>query len=314
MMSQMFLPEWLNQFASNPYAVLGLSLAADDRRVLKRYHAIAKQLHPDSYRSMDTEMCELANQVLTRLVNPAYQRLKQEKTRVEEVAILRLKEKSLSREAALIPKSEVAQQLLKVPPQEVEVFYEQTIANLAAFQFQPLAQFDHITQQIAEVNLLYLHLKSNQPGLREKPTGIMAAKQAKPAQFTPSKVETAQIAVSYAQRHYERAKQYARQEVWQQVVLELRDAIRLEPDRSEYHSLLATAYLMQGLTGMAKVHFRQALKFNPNDGLALRYAARLGISPTPPSAPTPPPNRSSAKYAPHKGSGSGLFNFFGKRK
>ncbi|PSB67705.1 molecular chaperone DnaJ [filamentous cyanobacterium CCP1] len=317
-MTQIFFPEWLNQFSTNPYAVLGLSVAADDRRVLKRYHAIAKRLHPDSDPIADGAMRDRASQMLARLVNPAYQRLKQEKTRAEEIAILRLRAKSLSREGGILPKSEVAQQLLKMPPQEVDVFYEQTIASLAESQYHPLSQFEYITQQIAELNVLYLHLKANEPTLREKPTGIMSAKQAKPAQFTPSTVETAQIAVSYAQRHYDRAKQYAKQEVWQQVVLELRDAIRLEPNRSEYHSLLATAYLMQHLTGMAKVHFRQALKFNPNDPLALRYAAKLGIvspSAIPPTAPTPPPNKtSSPRNTPPKGGGTGLFSLFGKRK
>jgi tetratricopeptide (TPR) repeat protein len=316
MMSQMsFPPEWFNQFSTNPYAVLGLSVAADDRRVLKRYHAIAKQLHPDSYTIADADLRELANQVLTRLVNPAYQRLKQEKMRVEEVAILRLRAQSLNREAAILPKSEVAQQLLKLPPQEVEVFYEQAITSLAEVQFQPLSQFESIAHEIAELNVLYLHLKANEPPLREKPTGIMSAKQAKPAQFTPSTVETSQIAVNYAQRHYERAKQYAKQEIWQQVVAELRDAIRLEPNRSEYHSLLATAYLMQHLVGMAKVHFRQALKFNPNDALALRYAAKLGITPPPPSSlASPPPNSPSSRTTPPRGSGTGLFSLFGKRR
>jgi curved DNA-binding protein CbpA len=313
-MSQMsFSPEWLNQFASNPYAVLGLSVAADDRRVLKRYHAIAKQLHPDRHSSADSSLQELSSQILTRLINPAYQRLKQEKTRVEEVAILRLRAKCLSRETSILPKSEAAQQLLSTHPQEIEVFYEQAIANLAEVQFQPLHQFEQITQQIAELNVLYLHLKSNEPPLREKPTGIMSAKQAKPAQYTPSTVETSQIAVSYAQRHYERAKQYAKQGVWQQVVVELRDALRLEPTRSEYHSLLATAYLMQHLVGMAKVHFRQALKFNPNDALALRYAAKLGVTPPDPNLPTPPP-RSTPSPSQSASRGIRRFGLFGKRK
>jgi cytochrome c-type biogenesis protein CcmH/NrfG len=86
---------------------------------------------------------------------------------------------------------------------------------------------------------------------------------------------------------------------WPQVVAELRDAIRLESNRGEYHSLLARAYLMQNLVGMAKVHFRQALKFNPRDPLALQYAERLDLS-----APT----KMSVK------AGGGLFSLFGRKR
>jgi hypothetical protein len=38
-----FSTEWVHRF-TDPYALLGVSVAADDRRILKRYHAIAKQL------------------------------------------------------------------------------------------------------------------------------------------------------------------------------------------------------------------------------------------------------------------------------
>lgn len=308
-----FSPDWLNQFASDPYAVLGLSVAADERRILKRYHAIAKLLHPDSY-AADPTLRDLAEQLLKRLINPAYHQLKQEKVRSEVVALLRLRARSLSPEEALLPKSDIAQQLVRVSAQEVDVFYEQAIANLADSQLQPIGQFEYITQQLTELNLLYLHLKSGELPFREKRSGIVSATQAKPAQFTPSPTETAHVAVNYAQKHYRRAQEYAKKGVWAQVVVELRDAIRLEPDRSEYHSLLATAYLMQNLTGMAKVHFRQALKFNPNDPLALRYAARLNLTPPPSVPPTrglssQPMNRSMPK-----GSGGGLFGLFAKRK
>ncbi|MFH7027424.1 MAG: hypothetical protein ACHBN1_18980 [Heteroscytonema crispum UTEX LB 1556] len=46
-MSQTFLrPEWLKQLA-DPFAVLGISVAADERQILKRYHALAKFLQSD---------------------------------------------------------------------------------------------------------------------------------------------------------------------------------------------------------------------------------------------------------------------------
>lgn len=307
-----FPPEWFNQF-SDPYAVLGLSVAADDRRVLKRYHTIAKCLHPDRFTQTHPIDRECANQLLTRLVNPAYQVLKQGKSRAEKVALLRLRAKRLHQSVLSLPSSDVVQQLLKVSVQELDVFYEQAISRLAELQFQPLNQFETTTQQLAELNLLYLHLKVNASQLREKPTGIIAAQQAKPVQFAPSTVETAEIAVSYAQRHYHRAQDYAKKGTWSQVVIELRDAIRLESDRSEYHSLLAKAYFTQNLPGMAKVHFRQALKLNPNDALALQYATTLNLAPS----ALPSASGMNAQVSVRRGAAKkagGLFSLFAKKQ
>ncbi|MBF2001918.1 MAG: DnaJ domain-containing protein [Synechococcales cyanobacterium C42_A2020_086] len=300
-----FPPEWLHQF-SDPYAVLGLSVAADERRVLKRYRSVAKRLHPDSMSAADAALKTLASQLLTRLVNPAYQRLKQDKDRAETLATLRLRVRQMNRDEPLSPQSTVAQKLLKLPLHEADIHYEQTVAELAELQYQDLdlglSQFETVTRQLAELNLAFLHLKMGELVIREKRAGIVAAKQARPLQFAPSQTETAQVAVSYAQRHFQRAQEYAKKANWPQVVAELRDAIRLEPNRSEYHSLLAKAYLMQNLVGMAKVHFRQALKFNPKDPLAVQYAARLNLSLEPAAEKSP------------RSSGGGLFSLFSKKR
>ncbi|MBW4561224.1 MAG: tetratricopeptide repeat protein [Mojavia pulchra JT2-VF2] len=81
----------------------------------------------------------------------------------------------------------------------------------------------------------------------------------------------------YAQRHYQRAIEYNNQANWTQAVQELRDAIKLEPNNSDYHALLGLVHLQQNLRGMAMVYIRQALKLNPQNQLALKYAANLKI-------------------------------------
>lgn len=323
-MSQIsFSSEWLNQL-SDPYAVLGLSVAADDRRILKRYRSVAKGLHPDSYMSTDAATKQLASQIFARLVNPAYQKLKQEQARTESLANLRFRVRQINRDEPLLPRVVVARQLLQKPTQEVEIFYEQAIARLAEFQFQPLDQFAFVTQQLSELNLVYLYLKMGEPMIREKRTGIVPATEARPPQFTPP-AETAQMTSSYAQRHYQRAQVHIRAANWAQAVTELRDAIRLESEKSEYHSLLAKVYLTQNLSGMAKVHFRQALKFNPQDPLALQYAARLNLSidqrPDKLEHPgkTDKPDKSDKSQAEQKSSsketgGSSFFGLFAKKR
>ena len=190
-MAQSTLPsEWLTNF-SDPYAVLGVSLAADDRRILKRYRTIAKLLHPDHYTpenstSEDGITKDLASQLFARLVNPAYQKLKQEKGRKENVSLLRLQVRRLYRIAPLAPKSDLARQLTQQPINGVDVFYEQAIAQLAEAQYQPLDQFESLTQQLGELNLVYLQLKMGDVLMREKPTGLVSATEAKPIQFTPA--------------------------------------------------------------------------------------------------------------------------------
>lgn len=280
-MSQIpFSADWLKQF-SDPYAVLGISVTADDRRILKRYRSVAKLLHPDAHAtSPDTR--DLASQLFARLVNPAYQKIKQDKGRAETLAMLRFRVRRIKREETLTPRGAAAQQLLTTSPAAVDTVYEQAIAELAEKQFQPLSQFEQVTVQMEELNLVYLRLKMGEPMLREKRTGIVAANEAKPLEFVPAAPVAEKPVVNYAQRHCVRAQEYMKKQNWAMAVQELRDALRIEPNKSDYHAMLAQAYLMQNLVGMAKVHFRQALRYNPHHKVALEYAKRLKIKLDPP--------------------------------
>lgn len=288
-----FSSEWLKLF-SDHYAVLGLSVTADDRRVLKRYRTVAKQLHPDMYQMSDEGTQTLASQILARLVNPAYQKLKQDNGRAETMATLRFRVRRAAKDTPLNPSGELAKRLMTVPSHSLDTLYEEAIAELAQHQYNPLEQFESITQQLGELNLVYLHLKMGEPLLREKRSGIVPQKEARPIQFVAVDPSDRPSELTYAQRHYQRSQEYIKKQNWSMAVQELRDAIRLEPEESQYHAVLAKVYLMQNLQGMAKVHFRQALKLDPKNQLALKYAPQFdlqvnGATPTPPA---PPPKRS----------------------
>lgn len=308
-MSQVtFSTDWLEKF-SDPYAVLGISVTADDRRVLKRYRNVAKLLHPDSLLNAEESIAELASQLLARLINPAYQRLKQDKGRAETLAMLRFRVRRLTREEPLSPSSEMARQLLGTPVPSVDIFYEQAIDQLAAAQFQPVAQFEFVTEQLSELNLVYLRLKMGEPIMREKRTGLVSAPQAKVHQFAPAAkdIVAERNQVSYAQRHYLRAQEYLKKNNLALAIQELRDAIRIESDRSQYHALMAKAYLMQNLPGAAKPYLRRALKLNPKDPLALACAKRLNIS-------ADDPDKGKPHQSPDPKGGGGLFGIFARRR
>lgn len=276
-MAQLSFPnEWL-KLASDPYAVLGVSVTADDRRVLKRYRTIAKQLHPDVYHAADDTARSLAGQILARLVNPAYQKLKQDNGRAETMATLRFRVRRAAKEAPIVPKGGMGKRLVGVPAHSLETLYEDAIADLATRQYQDLNQFESLTQQLGELNLVYLQQKMGEPLLREKRSGIVPKEEAKPIQFTSVSPEEKQTELSYAQRHYQRAQEYIRKENWSMAVQELRDAIRLEAETSQYHAVLATVYMRQNLQGMAKVHFRQALKLDPKNALAMKHAHKFDL-------------------------------------
>ncbi|MBD2092231.1 tetratricopeptide repeat protein [Microcoleus sp. FACHB-1515] len=276
-MSQIpFSADWLKQF-SDPYAVLGLAVTADDRRALKRYRSVAKLLHPDSLAGADSETRDFATQLFARLVNPAYQKLKQEKGRSEMLATLRFRVRRMTKEEVLVPKSDRARRLLSVPTASIDTFYEQAVTDLAEAQYQPLDQFVSIAPQIEELNLVYLRLKMGEPMIREKRTGIIPATAARPLEFTPVAPDPDRVVVNYDQRHYQRAQEYMKHTEWAKAVQELRDAIRIDPKKSDYHALLGKAYLMQNLPGMAKTYFQQALKLNPRNELALQHAKQLNI-------------------------------------
>lgn len=298
-----FSQDWLNQL-SDPYAILGLSIAADERRLLKRYRTIAKLLHPDSFATSDPADKELASQIFARLVNPAYQTLKQEGDRTEILATLRLRARGLNRNEPFTPKGSRAQTLMRVDKGDLDVLYEQAVTAIAEMQYQQFEQFSTALEQLDELHLTYLYLKIGEPAVREKRTGIVSATEtARTVQYGPTvRAATSPSVTSYAQRHYQRAEEYIKKADWAKAVQELRDAIRIEPNQSDYHALLAKVYLMQNMPGMAKVHFRQALKFDPNHPMALEYSKRLEASVSQPVV------ESAAK------SSGGFFGLFAKKR
>lgn len=163
---------------------------------------------------------------------------------------------------------------------EAEVFYEEAIASYAEAQYKLLHEAHQITQQLSQLNLAYLRLQKPETLISQTPNSIISEMKYQSVELTLEQIDNVKpVPINYAQCHYQRAIQYAKQAKWSLAVGELRDAIKLEPNNSDHYALLGFVHLRQNFPGMAKVYMRQALKLNPQQSLALKYAVQLKINP-----------------------------------
>ncbi|MEH1865722.1 MAG: DnaJ domain-containing protein [Nostoc sp.] len=273
-MSQTLLPPGWVEKLCDPYAVLGISVIADDRQIFKRYHTLAKLLHPDRHAKNCNPDQKLATAIFSHLINPAYQQLKHRQKRLIAIAMLR-SDARVSQQKPLSSKNAIAQEMMEMPTAEAELFYEEAIACYAEAQYKSLDQFYQVTQQITILNLVYLRFHKPDLFLPQKTVPIISEVKVNPVELTLTDVKP--VLTNYAQRHYQRAIEYVRLGKWPLAVQELRDAIKLEPNNSDYYALLGLVHLKQKFIGMARVYICQALKLNPQNSLALKYASELKI-------------------------------------
>lgn len=277
-MPQTALPPELLQQLTDPYAVLGIAVTADERSILRRYHVLVKLLHPDNYTNSSNVDKTLATAIFTRLINPAYAELKNIKKRAEIIATLRLQAITWGKNATS-EQNPLVRQLMGMSISEAQSFYENAIASYTTVQYQSLTQSYWMIQKLNELNLAYLYLQSNHSfTTTPEPYHAVVTEVKQPVVATFDKTQNIKSSViNYAQRHYQRALEYSKQSHWSLAVRELRDAIKLEPDNSDYYALLGVVHLRQKFLGMAKVYIRHALKLNPQHPLALKYANHLKI-------------------------------------
>lgn len=298
--------ELTNLVDVDPFALLGVSVSADEKRIAKRYRQIAKFLHPDAIvsstsadlsqpptqRSIDSK---LAAEIIARIVNPSYQKIKQERGRQEALATLRFRVRRLARTEKLVPTFQQAKQLKEIEDNQVDIFYEQTLSHIASKQFQSFSSLHASALEIGQLNLVFLHRKLEISIIRPKRTGLIAntvtptaalaqVSQEKIASYeqnigqdSPSVDSTEEPEVDYARQHTARAKTYLSQQNYEMAVQELREALKISPQSPELHSMIGQAYYKQKLSGMAKAHFKQAIKLKPTHKVARKYCQKMGL-------------------------------------
>lgn len=282
----------LGQFElTDHHAILGIPIGAGTGDIRKRYLKIARSLHPDSREGSNRQ---LATQLLSKLVNPAYEVFSQEKQRTEYEITLRYLGERLAQSGMLIsPDSALARQLLSTP--NFEETYLQSIQALADLEFQSLDAAVSVMEQLSELNLVYLQRQAVN-ALNPKPVVAQASARpatapktsstntnasapapltAKPAAVNEVAKATIPPSETFVIQYLRRAEELMAKNRHQQAIMELREALKIAPQNSRGHSLLGTVYLTLGQTTMAKVHFTQALKLDPQDVPAIQGKEKL---------------------------------------
>jgi curved DNA-binding protein CbpA len=260
------------------HAILGVPLDADFNEIRKRYMLIARRLHPDSSKIESPGDKKIATQILSKLANPAYSKLTNERNRAEHGVLLGMMGKRLVQEKDQVKlKSEAAQQLLK--SQNLETDYKESVAKLGKQAYETLGQTLDLIGQISELNLVYLQRKESLGQTVGKPasdkkTGKAKATGNQPAQDTATPVakspaEPEKAAPSKIDAYCRRAENFLAGGDIDGAVNELKEGLKIQPKNSRAQGLLGQAYLKKNQSSLAKIYINQALKLNPEEESAL---------------------------------------------
>ncbi len=270
------------------HAALGLPVNADASQVRKRYLRIARKLHPDSMVGSSAQEKARATEVLSKLVNPAYEMLSQDKNRKEYLILTRLKGQQVKQQKDSLTSGlgEEAKKLFKAP--NVDGAYKQLVTQLADQQFDELDKIVDVVGSLSELNLVYLlrqqgnaipkaAAKSASPASRpgQPPVPGMGRSPMPAANDKTTIIQTQAHQMSLADGYLRRAEEYLRKKALSQAILELRDGLRAAPKDSRCHSLMGIIYLQQNQATMAKVSIRKALELNPKDLRAIEGRRKL---------------------------------------
>jgi curved DNA-binding protein CbpA len=237
-------------------AILGVPIDAEFNDIRKCYMKIARRLHPDTC-PFEPEDKELANQLLSKLVSPAYDKFSKESARAEYFVILSNLQKRLAEDKNKTElSSEKARQI--ATSGNYREAYNSAVSELAKEQYETLARTLEIIEELSELNLAYL-LNKKTPTDKKKP----------PAPARPIGKS------ALVEKACDRAESLIASNKHSSATLELREALKQEPNHSRAHGLLAYCYWQQNQMTMAKMEAKKALAIDPKEPKALEVQKQL---------------------------------------
>ncbi|MEM7726845.1 MAG: J domain-containing protein [Cyanobacteria bacterium P01_A01_bin.45] len=308
------------------HAVLGVPIDADAKAIRKRYLKIARRLHPDSCATSDAAHKQLASDLLSKLVNPAYEKLSNDSDRAEYMAILSQLGKRLVQDSASVDlNTDAARKLASAP--NIDHLYKTAIAQLSKVQYDSLERVISAIAQISELNAVYLMRTGGKKFNVSPPPAPAGNNQAQTQAQTQAQnnnngnsktsPESSVSENSAVEQYVRRAQELIAKNQLSPARVELQDALKLDPNNPRCHSLIGTVYLKQNQTKMAKVHFDRSLKLDPQDKTASAGKEKVEQILGKKTGTAKPTAKSAAgNKQPSKSGGGGLFGglFGGKKK
>lgn len=247
------------------HAILGVSVNAKEADIRGRYHIIARVLHPDSGKWKTDAERQLAVRLFSRLVTQAYSTLSKPSQLQEQSVVLELLGKRLVEEKNKLQIVDPLCQQLYQSDDDFELVYNRILLQLATQQFTDLTQSEQLINQISELNMVYL-LRKQLRSVTLVPTPAIIPKIIDPANVGAQENATADTSKpSLVEGALRRAEDYMSRKKWIQAVLELRDAIGVEPNNVRAHTLLGLAYINQQQITMARLSLNKAIQLSPTD-------------------------------------------------
>lgn len=292
------------------HAILGVPIDADFKDIRQRYLKIARRLHPDSIAAKGELERQKANDLFSKVVNPAYEKFTTERSRAEYTVLLKDISKRAKQEQNPSFQHETAQELAKT--NNIEHIYKTAIAKLALNQYEDLDRVTQVIAQISELNLVYL--------IRQGDRAFTSSSQPFPSNIQKSPQESTKAAPqpetpapeTLVDQYLRRAQKLMEKNNFPQARVELQDALKLEPNNAIAHSLMGIVYLKQNQLTMARVHVNKALQLEPNEPMALRSKQVLAEAVPKIEGQTTPPKTTDSSDKPK---GGGLFGgLFGGKK
>ena len=281
---------------TDQHAILGIPLDAEFSDIRKRYMKIARRLHSDTCSFEDQADKDWANQFLSKVVNPAYNKFSKDSDRKEYNLLVTAIGKRVAKEQAKMHiESEAAKQLATA--KDLEEAYKTAVNKLALKQYESVAETQDAIAQISELNMVYL--------LRKERLGGVGVAASSPPKAVTSVLPKFQPKDSLADQSCRRAQGFMDSKNYAKASLELKEAIKHEPKHSKAHALLAMCYFQQNQATMAKLQVQKALASNPEEPTALEVKKKLEQSAA-----------SEAKSKKNEGKLGGFFGslFGGKKK
>ena len=274
---------------TDQHAILGVPLDAEFNDIRKRYMKIARRLHSDTCSFESQADKDWANQFLSKVVNPAYNKFSKESDRKEYSLLLAAIAKRVAKEQPKMQiESAAAKQLATA--KDWEEAYKTAVSKLALKQYESVKETQEAIDQISELNMVYLLRKerlggvgvaAGSPPKATTPTSTAKtaaaatpATPATPATATPAS-SPPKVQDSPAEPYCRRAQGFMDSKSYAKAILELKEGVKRDPKHSQAHAMLAMCYLQQDQATMAKIEMNKALASNPEEPTALEVKKKL---------------------------------------